>query len=178
MVRIVLMVLGLMVLGSAPAQEHTRSAPSFEQSLTQLLDRSFKVKSAAVAAIAASGDERAPQVLAALLDGRLFYRKSDRLVVYAEQQTDGYRITDVLSGKPLGDVGTREIKKIGINNKLRRQLRAASAGLALDHADPAVRLDAVRELMAGADANLMSRLRARLDREQDATVREALVRSG
>ncbi len=176
-VRIALLVLGLIVLGPAPAQEQAQVAPSFEQSLTRLLDRSFKVKSAAADAIAAGGDERAPHVLTALLDGRLFYRKSDRLVVYVEQQTDGYRITDVLSGEPLGDAGKRDVKKIGLNNKLRRRLRTAIAGLTLDHADSEVRLDAVRELMSGADADLMPRLRTRLDLEQNPAVREALERA-
>lgn len=174
MIRIVLLVLGLVALGPTSAQEHAQVVPSFEQSLTWLLDRSFKVRSAAADAIATSGDECASRVLTALLNGKLFYRKSDRLIVYAEQRADGYRITDVLSGEPLGDASARDLKKIGINNKLRRQLRAAIAGLALDHADPEIRLDAVRELMAGADAGLMPRLRARLDLEQDAAVREAL----
>lgn len=179
LIRILLAVCGLVVFGSAPAQEHTpqghtQAKPSFEQSLARLLDRSFQVKSAAVAAIAAGGDERAPQVLTALLNGRLFYRKSDRRLVYAERRTDGYRITDALGGKPLGDAGRYDIRKIGINNKLRRQLRAAIAGLALDHPTPRVRLDAVRKMMSDPDPNLGSRLRARLDLEQDAPVREAL----
>ncbi len=184
LVRILLRVWGLAALGPTPAQGHvpqghasqgyTQAAPSFEQFLDQLIDRSFKVKSAAVDAIAAGGDERAPQVLTALLNGRLFYRKSDRLVVHAEWRTDGYRITAALSGEPLGGVGRYDVKKIGINNKLRRQLRAAIAGLALGHAEPEVRLDAVRKMMSDPDPNLMPRLRARLDREQDAAVREAL----
>ncbi len=177
--RILLLGWGLVALGPASAQGHAprepaQAAPSFEQSLTQLLDPSFKVKSAAVDAIAAGGDERAPQALAALLSGRLFYRKSDRRVVYAERRTNGYRITDVLSGEPLGDVGRHHIKKTGINNKLRRQLRAAIAGLALDHVEPKVRLDAVRRMMSDPDPNLAPRLQARLDLEQDAAVREAL----
>jgi len=179
LVRILLAVWGLVVFGSALAREHapqgpTQTAPSFQQSLAQLPDRSFQVKSAAVDAIAAGGDQRAPQVLAALLNGRLFYRKSDRRVVYAERRTDGYRITDALSGEPLGDAGRYDIKKIGINNKLRRQLRSAIAGLALDHAEPEVRLDAVRKMMSDPDPNLGPRLRARLEREQDTAVREAL----
>ena len=179
LVCILLPVWGLIALGPASAQGHApqgraQPAPSFEQSLTQLVDRSFKVKSAAVNAIATGGDERAPQVLAALLNGRLFYRKSDRRVVHAERRTDGYRITDALSSEPLGDAGRHDIKKIGINSKLRRQLRAAIAGLALDHAEPAVCLDAVRKMMSDPDPNLIPRLRARLDREQDVAVREAL----
>ncbi|MCG6862673.1 MAG: urea ABC transporter permease subunit UrtB, partial [Chromatiaceae bacterium] len=125
-------------------------------------------------AIAASGDERAPQVLDALLSGRLFYRKSDKLVVYAETATDGYRITDALSGKSLGDVGQRDLKKISVNNKMRRQLRAAIARLTLGHADPGVRLDAVQEMMSRLDADAAEQLRERMEVEQDPNVRDAL----
>ena len=177
-VRIALLLLGLVALGPAKAQEaaplEPSAAPSFEQSLDRLADRSFKIKSAAAEAIATGGDARALPVLEALLNGGLFYRKSDKLVVYAERQADGYRITDVLSGKPLGDAGRRDLKKISVNNRMRRQLRTAIAGLNLGHADPRVRLEAVQEMMSRPDMDGAHQIRARLELEQDTRVRDAL----
>ncbi len=159
----VFLVLGLCVLepANAEAAAAVESSPgqypeksfeqSFEQSLAGLAGRSFKVKAAAAEAIAASGDERAADVLDALLNGQLFYRKADKLVVYAEKQADGYRISDALSGDSLGDVAKGDVKKISVNNKMRRQLRAAIAGLSLGHPDPQVRLGAVQEVMDKLD---------------------------
>ena len=170
--------LGLIAIGQSQAEElatPTQSgSESFEQSLSRLTDRSFKIKSAAADAIAASGDTRAPQVLAALLNAELFYRKSDKLVVFAKKQAGGYRITDVLSGEPLGDAGKRDLKKIGVNNKMRKQLRAAIASLSLGNPDPKVRLDAVQEMMSSLDADVAKQLETRLEQEQDPEVRGAL----
>ena len=177
-----LLVLGLTISGPAPAQEQSRvdqspkhfSAQTFEQSLAALTDRSFKAKSAAAAEIAAGGDERAPRVLEALLNARLFYRKSDKLVVYAEKADGGYRITDASSDESLGHAGKRDLKKISVNNKMRSQLRSSIATLTLGHADARVRLDAVEEMMSELDAEAAERIRARLEHEQDAAVRSAL----
>jgi len=173
-----LLVLGLVTIGPAWAQGEAEieqaAAPSFDQSLAQLTDRSLKIKSAAAEAIATGGDERAAQVLDALLHGRLFYRKSDKLIVYAEKQDGDYRITDVLRGDSLGDAAKGDLKKISVNNKMRRQMRAAIAGLTLGDADPKVRLGAVQEMTSGLDADVADQLRARLELEQDAEVLEAL----
>lgn len=173
-----LLVLGLVTIESAWARDEAEieqaAAPSFDESLAQLAERSLKVKAAAAEAIAVGGDERAPQVLDALLNGRLFYRKSDKLIVYAEKQDGGYRITDALSGDSLGDAAKADLKKISVNNKMRRQMRAAIAGLTLGHADPEVRLGAVQEMMSGLDAGVADQLRERLGLEQDAEVRGAL----
>jgi urea transport system permease protein len=169
------LLLGLAPLGAALAEDTSGQAASFEQSLAQLPDRSFKVKAAAAAAIAASGDERAPEVLSTLLDGGLYYRRSDKLVVYAEKRDDGFRITNASTGELLGDAGKREVKKISINNKMRRQLRTAIAGLTLGHADPEVRLGAVQEMMSSLSSDAGEQLRRRLSREQDERVRSALA---
>jgi urea transport system permease protein len=170
-----LLLLGLTAFDLVKAQDAEQSAaPGFERSLARLADRSFKSKSAAAEAIAGGGDERAPQVLDALLNGRLFYRKSDRRIVYGEKHAGGYRILDALTGESLGDIGKRDVKKISVNNKMRRQLRAAIAALTLGHSDPEVRLAAVQEMTAKPDAGMAEQLRARLDQEEDAEVRAAL----
>lgn len=169
-----LLMAGLMASGPAPAQEAVPAEPSLQHSLAQLADRSFKVKAAAAEAIAAGGNERAVEILGALLSGRLFYRKSDKLVVFADKGTDGYRIADALTSEYLGDVGKRDVKKISVNNRMRRQLRAAVARLTLGHSDPAVRLSAVREMASKLDASVAEQLRSRLDQEKDSAVLGAL----
>jgi urea transport system permease protein len=169
-----LLMAGLVASGPAPAQEAVPAEPSLQHSLAQLADRSFKVKAAAAEAIAAGENERAVEILGALLNGRLFYRKSDKLVVFADKGTDGYRIADALTSESLGDVGKRDIKKISVNNRMRRQLRTAVARLTLGHSDPAVRLSAVREMTSKLDASVAEQLRSRLDQEKDSAVLGAL----
>ncbi|MCB2262560.1 MAG: urea ABC transporter permease subunit UrtB [Candidatus Thiosymbion ectosymbiont of Robbea hypermnestra] len=144
----------------------------YEEALGRLSDRSFRVKAAAIEAIATGGDERARSLLEGLLKGEVFYRKSDRRILYARKSQTGYRIRDASNGADLGEVGKREIKKVGLNNRLRRQLRGALAGMALNDPDPRVRRAAVREMMG--DGKAAVRLRARLPLEQDEGVRADL----
>jgi len=145
---------------------------NFEDALPQLSESSFKDKAAAVDAIAASGDERALAVLKGLLAGDVYYRKDDRRIVFAAKSAGGYRIRDALNERDLGEVGSRDVKKVGINNSMRGQLRGAIASLTLGSPKPEVRLNAVREMLGDADA--VSVLRERLPKEDATDVRAAL----
>jgi urea transport system permease protein len=164
-----LVLLALMLLAIGPAQAQSGS---FEDALPGLSESSFGAKAEAVDAIAASGDERALAVLKGLLSGDVYYRKADNRIVFAERYSGGYRIRDVLDGAELGEAGGREVKKVGINNSMRGQLRSAIAGLTLGSPDADVRLNAVREMMGAPDT--ADALRGRLAVEEDAGVRSAL----
>ncbi len=104
--------------------------------------------------------------------GDIYYRKADKRIVFAERSNGGYRIRDVLDGAELGELGGREVKKVGINNSMRGQLRSAIAGLTLGSRNADVRLSAVREMMGAADT--ADALRGRLAVEEDGGVRSAL----
>ena len=75
----------LFLLTLVPVDQGWADSGRFEAALSQLSERSFKVKAEAVDAIARSGDERALQVLAALLGGELYYRKPDKQIVFAQK---------------------------------------------------------------------------------------------
>ncbi|HHM04334.1 MAG TPA: urea ABC transporter permease subunit UrtB [Gammaproteobacteria bacterium] len=145
-------------------------ATAFADAVNSLVKGKFKDKERAVSAIEASGDERSLAVLKALLAGDLYYRKSDRQVVYREKTDKGYHLTGVLSNEDLGVVKRRAAKKIGINNKLRGVLRGAIARLSLTHPDPARRLAAAREMLGSVDAASAPLLRDALAREGDGAI--------
>ncbi|MGD8206736.1 MAG: urea ABC transporter permease subunit UrtB, partial [Thiohalocapsa sp.] len=162
--------------GSAAAEGRSVASPAeaLAEAVSALTERSFKVKEAAAAAIAASGDPRAAAVLKALLDGDLYYRKDDRRVVLVERADDGYRLTDAQSGDELGRVGRRDVKKITINNRMRTALRAEIAALTLASPEPSVRLSAALEMVGTDDVQAVTALRAQLEREDDKAVRDAI----
>ncbi len=164
-----LLLIALALLISQPA---SADSAGFEQALSQLSERSFPAKAAAAATIADSGDDRALAVIEGMLAGDVFYRKSDKQIVFAQRTEGGYRIRGALSGEDLGEVGRREVKKVSVNNKLRRQLRSAIAGLTLGSPDPEVRLSAVREMLGAEEA--VDALRGALVGETDGRVREVL----
>ncbi len=168
---------GLLVLLFATALFRPVSAENnaLEDLLPQLTERSFQAKQAAVDAIAATADPRAVRLLSTMLEGNLYYRKSDKRLVIADKTDDGLTLTDVLTGEALGQVGKRDAKKVGINNTMRGQLRGAIASLTLASPDPAVRLQAVNQMTGDAEAVTVSALRTQLEREDDASVKEALA---
>ncbi len=55
---------------------------AFDDAVSSLSERSFKVKQAAVTTISNSDDARAVGILTALLEGDLAYRKSDKRIVF------------------------------------------------------------------------------------------------
>ncbi len=146
----------------------------FAAALPLLLDSKFPVKEQAVERLAASGDARVEGLFTALLAGELYQLKADGRLVIARGQEGDQAVREVLSDAPLSGIGTQELKKITLNNRMRGQLKTALARLDLSHADAGRRLAAVTSLMSdpgGANPDL---LRARLTQEDAAEVRDAL----
>jgi urea transport system permease protein len=151
------------------------SIPLKAQELVSLLQplasSDFAGKSAAIAAIAGSGSPRASIVLQALNDGELFVGKTDRRMVIL----DGTEATDAATGAPVPVVERGVLEKVGINNKLRRDLRAALGNLTLLNPDPAKRLLAADSLLKSHDPSALSSLDRALTIETDGRVKHKLI---
>jgi len=157
----------------SPVQAETPEN-QLEQALPLLLERGFDKKGQAIEKIAQSGDKRAKSILEAMLNGELYYRKKDKKIVFFEKKEDEYHITDVLSNEPLGTIKKRKAKKIGINNKLRGQLRTAIAGLSLGHPDAGVRLQAVNQMLDKLDTEQVSIIQNYYEKEQNTDIKEVM----
>ena len=142
---------------------------NFADQVTALAAGEFEEKAITIAALGASGDERAITILRALLNGSLYVRKEDGRVVTTQEVEDGFQLADAVSGEVLGQVGRRDVKKISINNALRGQLRGAIAHLSLSHKSAKVRLAAVREIIKDMDEETAALLRnaERSERDED-----------
>jgi urea transport system permease protein len=163
---------------TAPTVAGASAAPSLDSLLAQLPDADFDTKRDLITALANEGSPAARSVLSALLDGRLFYRLSDKVVVITSQQdADPLSIADARSGKALGQAPAADFDLVSMNNSLRKALRGAIARVQLSSADKAVRLAAVGELMRDLDEDSVALLRAHFEREKDSSVREAMERA-
>lgn len=159
------------------APSPVQAAADFDTAVASLSERSFQVKQAAIAAIAESGDDRAAAILEALLAGDLAYRKSDKRIVFTAESGADLELRDALSGEELDAVSKREVKKIGLNNQMRGQLRAAIAILNLRNPDPKVRLAAIQQTMGDLDLETAGLLRRDLKNEKDREVADAMARA-
>ncbi|MEK9966795.1 MAG: hypothetical protein VW582_10590, partial [Rhodospirillaceae bacterium] len=119
----ILLVLALLAASTVPAPAQTNADDPFAAAVQALDARKFSDKAEAIDALGALGDDRALAVLQAFADGRLYRRKSDKLVVIGERAGDTFALSSPVSSESLGTASSRDIKKIIANNKLRGQIR-------------------------------------------------------
>ena len=158
---------------SAPlyAQEQPQS---IEQVFTQLTAKSFDDKSIAITALANSGHPATEKILNTILQGDLYYVKKTKAIVVVEKKDGEYQLYDALTNADLGQVSNRKVKKISINNKLRRQLKLELTTLNLTNADADVRFQAVTELIGIASEETTLKLKSIREKEPDAKVIDAI----
>lgn len=150
-------------------------APAFEDLVTALITaKSTQQKAALIKQLAASADSRKRTLLVSLQEGNLYYRKSDKRLVYIQKIDAGIQISDVFTAEDLGVIGKRKIKKLSINNKLRNQLRSIMAMVQLSDDDVSVRLSAARDLLRKPDRSNLDIINQAFDDESDTDVRYAL----
>lgn len=144
------------------------------EAFSLLTSRSFDDKSLGITKIVSSGHESTEKLLQALLAGDLYYRKKDKRIVFINKEESKYRLVDAISNEDLGVVGKRKVKKIGINNRLRGQLKLEISTLALYHADASVRLQAIEGMIGKADASILTKLESLKAAEKETRVIDAI----
>ena len=73
------------------------------------------------------------EILSLVLNGDLYYIKSNRLLVAAIKVGKEYELTDVLHDSELASVKKSKIRKVRTNNRLRGLIRSAIAVLAVSY---------------------------------------------
>lgn len=147
----------------------------FDRALAALAGNDFSARLAAIAEIQASGHPQSLAVLAAALDGKLFRHGAERRLVITAGDGAAVHAVDALSGQTLGPIASAELERVSTNNRLRKTLRGALAGLRLGHPDAAVRLAAARELLGTPSDTSAQLLREALPGETDEDVRAAMA---
>ncbi|BEU05145.1 branched-chain amino acid ABC transporter permease [Agarivorans sp. OAG1] len=127
-------------------------------------------KQQAIEQLIASGDKRNSLIFESLLSANLYYQKSDKKVVVAVKEGSLYNLSSVVDGADLGSVKKYLIKKISVNNKIRRQLRSGLALIGLNADESSARIAAIRSLMNTADQSHTPLIEQRLVAEQDEKV--------
>src|ERR1700704_2431841 len=127
------LVLALLLAGSLAA-----NAQSYEEALAKFAADSYNDTDAAVAAVAASGNPLAAQVIEALQDGRLLFSAGDKRG-YIRKPSAG--LLDAATGQPVSGAEPPGLGAVRVNNRVRRAIEAALGSLTLLSPDPAKRLE-------------------------------------
>lgn len=162
------------VIAESTNPETETIADPFQAAVADLADQSFAKKGKAIETLQYINNERTLRIFQYMLEGDLYYRKDNKVVVFADKKEDQYIITEVATGSELGIAASSTLKKIIVNNQLRKQLRGAIAQLSLGNKDTAVRLAAVEEMLRDPSPEVADMVRAALVNESDSTVRETM----
>ena len=147
------------------------NAAEIEDAVTALTIGGYAKKATAVAKLAATGDPRAIPILEAMLGRRLFTRKSDKSVIIGDTKGDVIILRHPLDLKEVGEAKSSDLKKVRINNRVRRALKAALGSLTLLSDDPAKRLAAANAVFKAQDAAQLPILARAIARETDEKIK-------
>ncbi len=150
------------------------AADAFTEGVARIREAPLSGLAEAVDSLATINDPRVSRVLENLLEGRLYARKADGVLVYGDTVADGIATVSVLEGTPQGAVTKFELKKINLNNSLRSHLREIIGRLQLNADDPEQRLKAVLAMRQSLDEQNISLLRTQFPLETDRRVQQAL----
>jgi len=167
----------LFALGAARPVFAQSSDALFLAALGELREATYADKEQIVERLSASGHASTRQVLTAFLEDRLYVRSQDRNIFIAKPGDDEQAplsLVDPVSLKDAGSAPRDSMEKIGTNNRLRRVLRTTVARFGLSNPDPAIRLDAAREMLKSLDEANVAVLRERIGAETDAGVRKEI----
>jgi urea transport system permease protein len=134
--------------------------------------KKFDQTIAIVEEIAATATPEAVIVLQLLTDGNLRTRKSDGLVYAVVKEGKLYNIFDPITAEAKGQDQSKNLKKVRVNNKLRRQIRGIIGNLTLAAKDPDDRMSAAQTLIANPDGDMVQALESAIASEQDANVKQ------
>ncbi|MCG8670013.1 MAG: urea ABC transporter permease subunit UrtB [Pseudomonadales bacterium] len=148
---------------------------NFDEAVKGLDTKSYKVKGKKIQGIALSGHEKALDVLMPLSEGNLFAVKETGVIVEGIKEDSLYTVTDILSGEKIGQLKKKALRKIRINNKLRRQLRGLMAMLELTHPDDAVRLAAADNIIKSPTESMLPFLAQAIEKEEVSAIKDSMI---
>ena len=132
---------------------HASDTSLYEQGLNLLETGKLKKVELGVANLIESKIESADAALDALLNGNLYRHKKQKALVILDSTSSEGMLVRFLSdpGETVLITKKRDIKRVPVNNNLRRQIRAYLAAKNIQHSDLEKRKAAVESLLSGAD---------------------------
>lgn len=138
------------------SNEEKAIANTLPATVQALIKASYKEKAGIIDSIAAIEDEEKLLILKSLLNNQLYYQKNNidenqkrilivDLSLLKKKQTNA--MLDAFSGEEITGLSKRKVKKIGVNNALRRNIRSHLSLIQISHADTKIRIAAAQNLL-------------------------------
>lgn len=159
---------------SYASPEQINEDQHFYALLNGLTVKSFSDKQRVIHQIVESKHKRSLSILKQLLDGKIYYRKSDKQLFIVELTGKQANLYTPIAMEWVETLPKKKLKKVGINNKLRGILKRSIAQLSLADHDPMVRKNAATAIMSSVDESIAQLIINRLEVESDQSVRDEL----
>ena len=151
---------------------------SYTQSLDDILNSlpkaKFAQKEVLINQLGSIDDPVSLSILESMSNGSLYYVKKTKQVVFTEKVDDKYDAFDVYTGEKIAIFGKREIKRVSLNNNLRKYIKNVIAQLSLSMPDVSIRLEAVNTIFKSNSYDLIIPVRESILTEKNETVLEKL----
>jgi urea transport system permease protein len=164
----------LCMMYSMPLLAEEKTSQDLSTAWAALVEDDYAEKENAITLIAESEHPKAPQILSALLDGRLYYSKKDDSLFFMSETEDGYRFEAVQDGAVIEQDRKRGFSKIKINNQIRGLIRQLLASSQLKNKDAKIRLGAVEELLKEPDEDAVKLVVPLIEHEPDQHVAQLM----
>jgi urea transport system permease protein len=158
------LLLGLLALMTGAAR-----ADAVDDAFAKFYADSFVKTEQAIAAIAIAAPPHAAEILDALGDSRLFADDDHKRIVYLTAAGEAF---DARTGAKVA--GVDGLRKVRINNGVRRALEAAKGALGVSNGDPRRRIEAAHDLYDNPNPKSLAVVDAQLAKETDAAAKTAL----
>jgi urea transport system permease protein len=158
------LLVSIFALAASPAR-----ADALDDALAKFLDDKFLSTEQAVSAIASAAPSQGVDIVTALGDGRLFVDPAAKRVIYTTPAGDAF---DAKTGAKVE--APEGMRKVRLNNGVRRAIEAAMGALSVGAADPAKRIRAAHDLFNNPNPKALAVVDAQLGRETDADAKAAL----
>ncbi len=161
----------------ADSSDPTTPSSSMEAMLVELTKVSLKKSLPVLKKIEHESSEEMLPLFSTLLSGNLYYLKSDRSLL-ARVKQDGKTEYRPLFDSPTANnaltLSKRDVKKVKVNNKLRKYLRGAIARIQLTSKDIAKRQAAVRSLLSSLDSDTIEHIHQLRSQEKNSSVKNMM----
>ena len=158
---------------SYSAEESSNS--SFENTVKNLTEGSYSERAVVIAELVKIDDARVLPVFEVLRKNKLYYIKETKQIVYTTKTDEGYQASSVIDKKNLGIFPKNKLKKVKVNNKLRRILRGYVAQLSLKSTDVVVRKAAVQQMLKNINEGSIATLKELNIKEKNAAIKEYIA---
>ncbi|MBU2924448.1 urea ABC transporter permease subunit UrtB [Colwellia sp. 1_MG-2023] len=154
--------------------ESTHTDSTLSQLVNQLPTTKLNKMSPLLEKIAETRNDKTRGVLKAMMEGDLYYLKTDKTVVLALKEESLYSITNILTAEALAPVKKSKLRKVKTNNRLRGDIRSFIAKIDLTDPNKAVREQAVKQLLDNSSKSGLAAIQSLITTETDDEVRELM----